>query len=132
MIFVFDRTENDLISKTNKAYINASDLNRIESNISVIAEEIGASITPGKTDWTRTDLPRINDFQRIINNTTAIRNGYTIASDTPLVPSRPLNTYDKWNAIERILYDVDMQYKARTSAQMYTTEIWANDQIGVI
>lgn len=52
------------------------------------------------------NFPTEQVFNELLSNVSAIREAYCIHSDTPPVPSLPLNTYQKWNDIERILDDV--------------------------
>jgi hypothetical protein len=113
-----------------KGCLNYADLNRVESNCSYLAENIAVFVvTKG---WERIDIPRASDFQRIRNNVDAIRNGFAVFKDTPRTPSVPLNTFEKWNDIEKILYDVDMIYHRTMDAFIYCGESYAGEDIGVI
>lgn len=73
-VFIFDRTETDLINGTAKAYINYNDLNRIENGMKNIADKFDITI-PVKIDWTEQlsttemyNFPVITQMDRIISN----------------------------------------------------------------
>lgn len=129
--FVIDRTQEDVEQKTPKGYINASDLERVESNAELIAGYIAAPISV-KKDWKTGDLPRASDFKRISDNVEKIRSSYVIRADTPQTPAHPLNTWQKWNDLERILYDVFWIYINNYNNKDYCGEISAGEEIGVI
>lgn len=131
MIFVYDRTQADVDNKTAKGFINAADLNRVESNIKDISDELALPFT--KKTWARTGLPRATaDFLRIKNGVAAIRAGYGTYTTTPPTPAQPLNTWEKWNDIEHILHDVHEIYERNTNAYNYCGEIFAGEGIGVL
>lgn len=129
--FIIDRTQEDIEKKTDKAYINASDLERIESNIELIAEYIAAPVTVRK-NWKTGDLPRKTDFKRIRDNVDKIRRGYVIRADTPETPIQPLNTWQKWNDLEQILFHVFWIYFNNLNNKDYCSEVSAGEGIGVI
>lgn len=45
---IYDRSQSDIDNKTKKAFINAEDLNRIETNIEYIASLMGVSVETKK------------------------------------------------------------------------------------
>lgn len=130
--FVYDRTKDDIEKRTQKAFINASDLNRIEKNTEVIGQRISAPVSV-RADWEIGGLPRHSDYQRIKENTRMIRAGYLVHDDTPAVPERPYNTFQKWNDIEKILYDVFFIYVKNFGNVIYCGDGFScGDEIGVI
>lgn len=130
--FVYDRTKDDIEKRTQKAFINASDLNRIEKNTEVIGQRISAPVSV-RADWEIGGLPRHSDYQRIKENTRMIRAGYLVHDDTPAVPERPYNTFQKWNDIEKILYDVFSIYVKNFGNVIYCGDGFScGDDIGVI
>lgn len=153
MEFVFDRTQADVdrIRELNAKYIsgiisdeeriewqgaqkgaiNAADLNRNEENMQIIAAEI-AVIVEIKY-WDVCGLPRVSDYARLLDNLAKIRSGYGIMSDTPPVPVQPLNTYQKWNDIEKILHDVHYVFTHVQEDRFYCgAEVYAGEGIGVL
>lgn len=129
--FVYDRTQEDVDNKRPKAYLNARDLERTESNTELIADYIGVPVRIRK-DWKAGDLPRSSDYLRIRDNVEKIRSGYAIRADTPETPAQPLNTYQKWNDIEHILHDVFWIYMNNKNNIEYCGELSAGEKIGVI
>lgn len=85
-----------------KGALNKSDLLRIEGNIAILAEDLGIDAVTYKEI---PDTPQKAYYRNILGNVAAIRDKYHTAR-TPTVPEEPLNTYQKWNDIEQILYEV--------------------------
>lgn len=114
-----------------KGALNASDLNRVEGNCATVAEEI--AVVADVKSWGESDIPRVSDYQRILSNVKKIREGYALMHDTPETPVPPLNDFQKWNDIERILYDVDYIYSRVEAGYNYCgTELYAGEGTGII
>ena len=129
--FITDRSQLDIDERTAKGFINASDMERIETNTELIAGYIAVPVTV-KKNWKIGDLPRVSDFKRIRDNVEKIRSGYVIRADTPETPVQPLNTWQKWNDLEQILYDIFWIYFNNLNNKDYCGEISAGEEIGVI
>lgn len=129
--FITDRSQLDIDERTAKGFINASDMERVETNTELIAGYIAVPVTVKKT-WKIGDLPRVSDFKRIRDNVEKIRSGYVIRADTPETPVQPLNTWQKWNDLEQILYDIFWIYFNNLNNKDYCGEISAGEEIGVI
>ena len=89
-----------------KGCLNATDLNRIESNtryISQLIREHGyqTNVTT-KVDWTDESLPNAADVNRIINNIKEIRNKYYEPAGMPSLP-QTMVSFSDINAIEQSL-----------------------------
>lgn len=130
MEFVYDRSAQDVLQMTKKGVLNADDINRIENNTGDIADKIAVPVTV--KSWSVGGLPRVSDYKRIRDNVERIRQGYGIRSDTPVTPEQPLNTYQKWNDIERILFDVNDLYDRTENARAYCGEIFAGEGVGIL
>lgn len=153
MEFVFDRTQQDVdrAAELNRKYItgtitadektewaagikgalNLSDVNRIEGNVQEIAAEIAASVT-AKT-WSTEVALRESDYSRILSNLAVIRAGYGIMSDTPEVPAQPVNTFQKWNDVEKILHDVHYVFTHVQMDRFYCgSDVFAGEGIGIL
>lgn len=121
-----------------RASFNYIDCNRIENNCKFISDIYGG--LPGMTfklDWSTNDILTLTDVQRIVGNVAVIRAFCTIHDDTPEVPKLPINTIEKLNDLERILYDIHYIYEnergefARDNI-VYGSEIYCGDEIGDI
>ena len=78
-------------------------------------------------------IPRVSDFKRICDNVQRIREAWSALKDTPATPDPPLITYQKWNAIERILHDVKYVYDRVVGSYYYCgDEIYAGEGIGIL
>ena len=130
MEFVYDRSAQDVLQRTKKGVLNAEDINRIENNTETIADKIAVPVTV--KSWSVGGLPRVSDYKRIRDNVERIRQGYGIRSDTPVSPEQPLNTYQKWNDIERILFDVNDLYDRTENARAYCGEIFSGEGVGIL
>lgn len=129
--FITDRSQLDIDERTAKGFINASDMERVETNTELIAGYIAVPVTV-KKNWKIGDLPGVSDFKRIRDNVEKIRSGYVIRADTPETPVQPLNTWQKWNDLEQILYDIFWIYFNNLNNKDYCGEISAGEEIGVI
>ncbi len=90
-----------------KGALNTSDLQRIVGNIQYLADLLEVSITQQSVP----EIPRYNWYNQLLINLQKVLNAYTKYSDTPDVPNHPLNTYEKWNTIEKIIWDIQDIYK---------------------
>ncbi len=85
-----------------KGALNTSDLLRIKNNIELLAEVLELDLTISNVP----DIPKESYYTELLHNVAAIREAGITFSSTPTVPQAPLNTYDKWNDIEKILEDI--------------------------
>lgn len=92
-----------------KGALNYTDLNRIEGNCGELSELLGMEITT-KTGWTLQDIPTVQEFNRIRGNIELLKTSAYTPYNVPDTPEAPLNTYQKINDIEKILYDIYTTY----------------------
>ena len=89
-----------------KGCFNMLDLNRIEDNITYLAELMEQfSYAPnirGK-QWNREDMPNQNDMSRIVENIRSLISAFYSPDDPPALPDAMLS-YSDINAIEENLY----------------------------
>lgn len=114
-----------------KGMLNYTDLNRIEENCRVMFDLLRVTGAT-KTNWTAADLPKQEDYERIVKNVELIKQQKYTGADTPATPSLPLNHYEKINAIEKILLDAWEVYQVNNVVVNYIEEFYADEQIGVI
>lgn len=121
-----------------RSSFNAMDANRIENNCKFISDIYGG--LPGmtfKTNWTMSDILTFSDVQRILGNVAKLRDFCRIYKDTPKTPELPINTIEKLNDLEKILYDINYIFQNETLAfarndAAYGAEIYCGDEIGDI
>ncbi|MDR1101691.1 MAG: hypothetical protein LBL34_04995 [Clostridiales bacterium] len=135
---ITDRTLTDaLFAKRNpnmpglKGARNASDLNRVGSNMIILQNlllQYGyvISIQP-KTDWLKSDVPRMADIQSILNQIDILRETFTVLATTPDTPEIPINLYSKMNDIERILEDMYLLINNMIAGFIYSGEIYSGE-----
>lgn len=149
MEFVFDRTQDDVnrLKELNQKYIkgtiteseiaewmsggkgalNLSDLNRVEGNVKTLASYLAVSVDT--RTWSKGDIPRTSDYKRILENVQKIRDAWFALTTTPITPKQPLNYYEKWNEIERILHDLNYTYEGYRNSFYYCgAELYAGEQ----
>ena len=89
-----------------KGCLNLFDLNRIEDNITFLAESMESfAYSPnihGK-QWNRVDMPNQNDMSRIVDNIRSLIESFYPPNHPPSLPVTMLS-YDDINAIEENLY----------------------------
>lgn len=101
---VYDRTEADILNKTEKAMIQADDLNRIEGNIKYLRIQIasfGFSMSGLSKTWTIYGLPDLGDVERILDNAQELVDAYAI--DPPAAIPVSLKTIEQVNHLEENL-----------------------------
>ena len=123
--FIVDRTQDDVdyakrmlasqrasVVENLKGCLNRSDLQRALDNCAALAilddETMSSDTIP--------EFPGNNFFQILLDNAELAKESGFILSDTPDVPQLTLNTYDKWNKLERIFWD---NFDIRTSRFKY-------------
>lgn len=99
------------ISIIEKGTMTINTLNRIESKqdeLKHLINDMGYHNTPivNKT-WNVTDIFDYNEFKRIVSNDTTLREAFFVSSNTPKTPAVSYH-YEDINALEKILYDIDV------------------------
>ena len=90
-----------------KGTYNHTDLNRVESAVAELAEELCLPLKT-KTDWTNWDKPKQSAMERYVRNVKVLRDNAPCFADTPKAPNSAVKlTYTKANDIEKILTDVN-------------------------
>ena len=120
---MFYRTVNDILNDTDRNYINYIDLNRIESRMKELTEQLNqykyTNNIETKTDWIKqtgtndlTNFPLKIQIDRIRNNLQILIQSYYTYPSTPDSPStfENLDIY-KINDVEKILYDLHIIIK---------------------
>jgi len=109
---ITDRSILDITVKTPKAYLNVTDLSRIESNIAYLSKRLsllGYRIKQTiPIDWAKCGVPRVADIQRICESILEIVNVYHKPceyTDLSGIPNKPLHFTDI-NAIEQNLSQI--------------------------
>lgn len=113
---IFDRTVDDLINDTDKAYIAYTDLNRVEEACKHLANLFGVSINTKV--WSIEDFRTESEMNRLLENIKKVREVYYTKISTPHTPVRI--TYDsiyQANDIEKILKDLGDMYESTLSGQ---------------
>lgn len=113
---IYDRTSKDITDKTNKGYLNYTDMNRIEGNIEFIAELMGVNVIT--KSWNVLTLPTSADFTRIISNIRKLEDSinFTAYKDSP---NHPINTFNKINLIESLIASIKGDYDLILGNWMY-------------
>lgn len=107
--------------ENSKGALNYSDLHRIASNMNEIAGLIHPTgyvqmyvYSDDYFDRDGQSIPRASFFKTMYNDLLAIRGSRYYMADTPTVPQRPFNAYNKINDIEKILEDAYLVYRTNT------------------
>lgn len=107
-----------------KGSITHETLNRIENNQAYLKSLLneagywGISTQNRATAWITGDILRAEDWQRILNNETALKTAYFIYTDTPQTPNTLL-TYGNLNSVEKILDDLEHMINAMEQTYRY-------------
>lgn len=122
-----------------KGRYNCTDLNRVETAVGQLVEMLNAagwnmSLTT-KTDWATAseaapaqDIPTASDMARYLANVAAIRHALAFYRTTPAVPdSMDFLTWQKANAIERILADAEELINNMLAVRVFSGEVYAGE-----
>ena len=127
---VTDRTEEDVLQRRKKGFCNAEDLNRLEENCGWLGEALGVPLVA--KEWTREDFPTWGELQRLLSNIQALRDAYYTRTDAPDTPANPLNTWEKWNAAETILWQLHLLWEQNAEGRTRVGEQWSGEAIGLL
>ena len=107
--FITDRTQADILEKTDKAFMNADDLYRIWDYLILLCKYFGldyTEINPNFLDEYEqlqvAFIPKATDYAEIETMLQTLKARYL---RTDLSLARPFNTYIRWNEIETFLED---------------------------
>lgn len=111
MGLIYDRTQTDLDNGADKAYIDYTDLNRIESAIYSIGEKTGAKFSTSKKTWKMSEYRTEAQMERLRNNLQVLQNSYYLRDGRPSLPDKiTYTTISQANDIEHIIYDIGDTY----------------------
>ena len=113
---IFDRTENDVNNDTDKAYLQKADYDRVQEWISYFSTEFNLNLSVTPLEFAEAITGPI--ATEILNNLTAIRDNHAW-SFTPITPSKDNWNWVKQNAVEKILYDVNLWWNNQQARWIY-------------
>ena len=113
-----------LVSPSHKGAYNYTDLNRVNSAMAYLAQEleqrgyIVSGYQADSTTWSQQSIPTKTQLNRYLSNVTALRKAVALMSGTPSVPKdMEALTASEANNIERILVNCDQVI--RSMSQVY-------------
>jgi hypothetical protein len=108
----FQELSENEIKTLEKGTLTINTLNRIENMQEVLKglfEEMGYFNTPiSVKKWQYSDIFKIEDFDRILNNLKLLKDAFFIFENTPDIPDNNYRKFQTINAVEKILYDLDV------------------------
>jgi len=130
---IADRTESDVIARSEKGTYNAIDLNRVGECVQILADVLnmyGYFVTVDvKTDWEMSDIPTETQMQTYLNNIDALINASYTLEQTPALPGSMFYfNWHKANAIEKILVDLKEVILRVVSGFRYSGTFKANEK----
>lgn len=116
---IYDRTEIDVLERTDKGFWQLADLTRITEWITYLGGLFDISVTA--TAHSAGDLVV---FDSVLADIRAIRSGHAFPAvmgftATPATPTKTAWNWIKANAVERILFDADLWYNNRIKLYKY-------------
>ena len=107
---IFDRTQDDLVNDTDKAYISYIDLNRIEGACVELAALLNVTIETKV--WVMDEFRTVSEMNRLRRNIVKLRNAYYSVPGSPATPAA-INylSITQANNIEKIMYDIYQMYE---------------------
>ena len=117
---IYDRTYQDLVNETDKAYISYTDLNRIEESVKYLTDILNKygyrNTTNNKTNWRIDEIRKQEDCDRIKANYEVLKKAISYNFTTPAFK---WESVQEANKIEKILYDIDLLIKGMEQVFVY-------------
>ena len=124
---ITDRTAQDVSTRTEKGFYNVSDIQRINSYVEYLSDELGLNLIVTAVTFGQV-LTRAQ-MQGIIDNVNAIRAVWYVATDTPQTPIALAWNKDKANDLEKIVKVLDEFYQSVQIDKIYSGTFRAGAQI---
>ena len=105
---------------------NFPDIYRIWQDCMYLGILLNVMIIPAGT-WGTNAPAKLSDYIAMCRNVTRLRNAYITHSDTPPPPNVPINSWQKVNTIEKILWDIHSIFFANYRAIQYTGNLYAGE-----
>ena len=105
------------------------DLNRVEEAVAYVAgrlKEFGyLAVVPVTESWSVVDKPDERDFARYFGNVARLREAIAVWTHTPYAPTNVAGfDYNKANALEQILVDIDQILNLMKDAWFYSGDLY--------
>lgn len=130
---IYDRTQQDLMNETDKAFISYLDLNRIEEAVKYVSDLLNQygyrNTTNNKTNWDITELRTQGEIDRIKQNYEILKTAYVYKYD---IPDFNWSTLKDANNIEKILADIENIINKMVSEFRYSNTFYSNEMEGLI
>lgn len=119
----------EYLNALHKGAYTYQDLNRVEEAVAYVAGrliECGyLSVVPVTESWSVTDKPNEADFSRYFGNVSRLREAIAVWPHTPPAPTTVTGfDYNKANALEQILVDVDQILNLMRDAWFYSGDLY--------
>ena len=130
---IFNRTQRDLLLHTDRSYYNATDLNRVEAQTHYVETLLQVysyfnSKLNCKQDWEMSDFPTESEMRRYLDNIKQLMDVYYLKTSTPrLPPDMDDLTIEEANAIEKILYDMQILIENMASQFHFSGELFSGE-----
>ena len=124
---IFDRTLQDVTLRTQKGLYNVEDIQRINSYIQYISDELNLNLVVSNVSLG--ERLTKNKMQSIIDNINKIREIWYVANDTPSTPLAMSWNYQKANNIEKILQALYDFVESVKIDKIYSGTFFAGKQI---
>lgn len=130
---IFDRTQSDLEESTSKGFYNYTDLNRVEAWCEYLANLLTSYSYPVsvaiKKNWTISDLPNVNDMERIRSNVNVLKTAFYAYTEVP--ENLEYMTIEKANAVEKILSEINKLIKNMCNEFRYSNTFNSGESEGL-
>lgn len=131
---IVDRTQSDVYNATEKAYYNATDLNRVETGVEYIAKLLTdngyfTTVTV-KKDWIKNEFPTTTDMNRYISNIQKCVDSFTSAGYEIPTTIDCIN-YLSANNIENTLESIEILVNYMIEVMRYSGTFYIGNNEGL-
>lgn len=124
---ITDRTAQDVSTGTKKGFYNVSDVQRVNSYIQYLSEELGLNLNV--YEFFIGEILTREQMNDIIDNVNTIRASWYVSSDTPQTPIAVNWDYIKANNLEKILFSLNEFYQSKQIDKIYSGTFRAGRQV---
>lgn len=124
---ITDRTAQDVAQRTQKAFYNVSDIDRINSYIEYLSGVLGLNLEV--TELSLGEALTRTIFDDILSNVNALRAVWHVAEGTPETPIAVNWDWQKANDLEKILFSLNEFWNSKTRDKIYSGAFRAGTHI---
>ena len=124
---IYDRTQQDVATRTQKGFYNVSDVQRVNSYIEYLSDALGLNLSVEDVSLGQA-LTRAQ-MDDILKDVNALRAAWYVSHETPPTPIAVNWDWQKANDLEKILFSLNEFWQSKLRDKIYSGTFRAGSQI---